>query len=165
MIKRIGIAVVAALAVSVAAHAADVTDKGYFGNWKLNHDKSSASAGAPPPNRESTRHHEDLGNGFVLVQTKGVNANGASTFQSYVVKADGKHYPMAAQNQTAPQTMMFTFVDAYTVTYVASTNGKPNSSTPGRRTVSKDGKTMTLDQTGTNAQGQSYTTHSVFDKQ
>ena len=145
------------------AQSAGATDKGYFGDWKMNPAKSSASANAPPQNKSGTRHHEDLGNGFMLIQLKNVNANGESTFTSYVLKADGKQYPSAAQKQTAPATVSFTIVDPYTTTFQFYNDGKPGQS--GTRTTSIDGKTMTLDTKNTNAQGQTYTQHSEFDKQ
>ena len=147
------------------AQSAGATDKGYFGDWKANPAKYSVSAGGPPPGKSSTRHHEDLGNGFMLVQIKSVNAKGENVFQSYVLKADGKQYPNAQQKQTVPSTVSFTLVDPYTTTFMFYEDGKPTSSVPGKRTTSKDGKTMTLDTTNTNAQGQTYTTHQEFDKQ
>ena len=145
------------------AQSTGATDKGYFGDWKANPAKYSVSAGGPPPGKSGTRHHEDLGNGFILMQSKSVNANGENTFQSYVIKADGKQYPNAQQKQTVPSTVTFTLVDPYTTTFQFYNDGKPGNS--GTRTTSKDGKTMTLDSKNTNAQGQTYTTHQEFDKQ
>ena len=148
------------------AQSAGATDKGYFGDWKGNPAKSSVSAGGPPPrNMPGTRHHEDLGNGFMLVQIKNFNAKGESEWQNYVVKVDGKQYPVAQANQTKQRTVSFTLVDPYTTTFMFYEDGKPTSSVPGKRTTSKDGKTLTIDQTNTNAQGQTYTSHSEFDKQ
>jgi hypothetical protein len=80
-----------------------------------------------------------------------------------IPKADGKQYPATQANQTKQRTVSFTIVDPYTTTFQFYNDGKPGQS--GTRTTSKDGKTMTLDTKNTNAQGQTYTSHSEFDKQ
>ena len=53
--------------------------------------------------------------------------------------------------------------DAMTVTYQIKTDGKVT--TDGKRVVSKDGMTITLENTTTNAQGQSVHTISLYEKQ
>ena len=146
---------------SLAAQSSSAIDKAYMGSWKLNLAKSTYENATPP--REGTRMHEDRGNGFVLVIQDGVNAQGARTHSEYVYKTDGRDYPMAAPNQTGVQRIALKSVDPLTVTYQIKVDGKVT--TDGRRTVSKDGKTMTLEQTGTNQQGQRVHTIAVYDKQ
>ena len=148
---------------AVQAQSASAIDKGFFGDWKFNPARSSASPGAPPSeiSKSGTRHHEDLGNGFILVQNKRVNANGDNLFSSHVVKLDSKEYPNASKNQTVPATVSFTLVDPYTTIANFYTDGK--LTTIGKRTTSKDGNSLTLDETYPNEQGQAYTTHSEFD--
>lgn len=160
-----GIGVFVLLAVAFvgtpAAQSSSAIDKAYMGTWKLNVAKSTYE-GAPPP-REGTRMHEDRGNGFVLVIQDGVNAQGNKTHSEYVYKPDGRDYPMAALNQTGVQRIALKAVDALTVTYQIKVDGKVTID--GKRTVSKDGKTMTLEQTGTNAQGQRVHSVAIYDKQ
>jgi len=146
---------------SPAAQSSTAIDKAYLGTWKLNVAKSTYENATPP--REGTRVHEDRGNGFVLVIQDGVNAQGNKTHSEYVYKPDGKDYPLAAPNQTSIQRIALKSVDAFTVTYQIKMDGRVT--TNGKRTLSKDGRTMTLENTGTNPQGQRTHTVSMYDKQ
>ena len=82
---------------------------------------------------------------------------------AYVYKPDGKQYPTAGLNQTNVQTISLVAVDPYTVTFTQYVDGKSVST--GKRTVNKDGKTMTIETTGTNAQGQPTSTSVFWEKQ
>ncbi len=159
----IGIAAIVAGGVVAVAVAQTPTaiDKAYMGTWKLNIAKSTYTPGPPP--KEVTRIHEDRGGGFVLVITDGVNAQGVKTHGGYVYKPDGKEYPVAGLNQTGSATNSLVAVDPYTVTFTQKTDGKITGT--GRRVVSKDGKTMTITTTGTNAQGQATSSTQMYDKQ
>jgi hypothetical protein len=156
-----GFAIVALLGGVLSAQMANGVDKAYMGTWKLNVAKSTYENATPP--KDGTRIHEDRGNGFVLVIQDGVNSQGAKTHSEYVYKADGRDYPIAAPNQTGVQRIALKAVDAMTVTYQIKVDGKVV--TDGKRTVSKDGRTMTLEQTGTNPQGQRVHTVALYDKQ
>jgi hypothetical protein len=145
----------------ISAQSAGTIDKSYMGTWKMNIAKSKFEGANPP--REGTRIHEDRGNGFVLVIQEGVNSQGQKTHLEYVYKADGKDYPMAGQNQTSVQRIALKSVDPYTVTYQIKVDGRVV--TDGKRVVSKDGQTMTLENTGTNPQGQKVHTISFYEKQ
>ena len=149
------------LVATVSAQTATGIDKAYMGTWKLNVTKSKYENAQPP--REGTRIHEDRGGGFVLVIQEGVNSQGVKTHQEYIYKPDGKEYPMAGPNQTSVQRIALKSVDALTVTYQIKTDGKVT--TDGKRVVSKDGMTMTLENTTTNAQGQRVHTIALYEKQ
>ena len=136
-------------------------DKSYGGTWKANIAKSTYSPGPGP--KESTRIHEDRGNGFWLITTDSVGPQGQKQHGAYVYKPDGKQYPQAGFNQTTVQTIALTAVDPYTVTFVVYVNGTQVAT--GKRTVSKDGKTMIIDQKGTNAQGQPTSSSVLWEKQ
>jgi hypothetical protein len=151
--------VACATAVAIAQMAA--IDKSYMGTWKLNVAKSTYQPGPGP--KESTRVHEDRGAGFVLISTDSVNAQGAKTHGAYVYKPDGKEYPVAGANQPGAATIALIAVDPLTVTFTQKLDGKVTST--GTRTVSKDGKTMTIVTKGTNAQGQPTNTSAFYDKQ
>lgn len=156
-----GLAALALLVVSLAAQSAASIDKAYMGTWKLDVAKSTYENATAP--KEGTRTHEDRGNGFVLVIQDGVNAQGAKTHSEYVYKPDGREYPIAAPNQTGMQRIALKSVDPYTVTFQIKVDGRVTSD--GKRTVSKDGKTMTIEQTGTDPQGQRVHTVAMFQKQ
>jgi hypothetical protein len=136
-------------------------DKAYMGTWKLNVAKSTYES-APPP-KEGTRIHEDRGGGFVLIIQDGVNSQGTKTHSEYIYKPDGKDYPLAAPGQTGVQRIALKAVDAMTVTYQIKVDGRVVMD--GKRIVSKDGRTMTLEQTGTNPQGQKVHSIAFYDKQ
>lgn len=59
---------------------------------------------------------------------------------------------VAGLNQTPVQTIALTAVDPYTVTFNTIVDGKITGT--GKRIVANDGKTMTIETKGTNAQGQ-----------
>ncbi len=146
---------------AVNSQAGAGIDKSYMGTWKANIGKSKYQPGPPP--KQSTRVHDDRGNGFVLVTTDTVNAQGQKTHGAYVYKADGKQYPQAGLNQANVQTIALTAVDPYTVTFTTYVDGKAVST--GKRTVDKDGKTMIIETKGTNAQGQPTSSHVIWEKQ
>ena len=88
-----------------------------MGTWKANIAKSKYQPGPPP--KEATRVHEDRGNGFVLITTDTVPAQGSKAHGAYVYKPDGKQYPTAGLNQTNVQTISLVAVDPYTVTFLS----------------------------------------------
>jgi len=136
-------------------------DKSYMGTWKANVAKSTYSPGPGP--KESTRIHEDRGNGFVLVTTDTIGPQGQKGHGAYVYKPDGKQYPQAGMNQTVVQTIALSAVDPYTVTFDIFVNGQKIGT--GKRTLNKDGKTMTIEQKATNAQGQPTSSTVLWEKQ
>ncbi len=73
--------------------------------------------------------------------------------------------PITGGNPAGPTQIAITRVDDYTVTYAQKlADSRPGAS--GRRVVvTKDGKTMTITATATNAQGQKATSNQVFEKQ
>jgi hypothetical protein len=146
---------------AVIGQTSAAIDKSYMGTWKLNLAKSKYQP-APGP-KGSTRVHEDRGGGFVLVTTDSINAQGAKTHGAYVYKPDGKEYPVAGANQPGAATIALTAVDPWTVNFTQRLDGKVTGT--GTRTVSKDGKTMTIVTKGTNAQGQPTSSDTLWEKQ
>ena len=156
--RRLALAL--ALTLSVVPGLAQTTDQAYFGTWTLNVEKSTYSPGPPP--KSSTRTHEDRGNGLLRVTTQGVNAQGNPTFSQYTYRLDGKDYPIAVKGSESVSTVALTGVDALTATFTTKQDGKVT--TTGLRTVSKDGRTMTITTNGTNAQGQPMHNVAVWEK-
>ena len=169
--QRMSRTVVLALSLTalVSVAAAQTTDKSYFGTWKLNVAKSKFEPGPGP--KEQTRIHEDAGNGAIRITTKGVGAQGNPTSTTYTYMLDGKDYPVTntskppagAPAPAGQATISFKAVDAFAVTFTQKTDGKVVGT--GSRTVSKDGKTMTITTKGTNQQGQPTSTSQVWEKQ
>ncbi len=146
----------ALLAISSATFAAGKAQDPVIGTWKLN---TAKSTGAAVPKSE-TRSYAASADGM-LVSYKRVDADGKASSVHAIVKYDGKDYPVTG----APD---FDAVNARrvgpnTVESTQKRSGKSVSTTT--RTVSKDGKTLTLVIRGTNAQGAMTTTTLVYDRQ
>jgi hypothetical protein len=136
----LGMLLAASTHVGITAQSAGI-DKAYMGSWKLNVAKSKFVTSAPP--KESTRTHDDRGSGFVIVTQDSVNAQGVRSRSAYTYKADGKPYPWAQLGATKLQTIALTAVDPFTVTFDVFQDGQLTAK--GRRTLAKDGRTMTIE--------------------
>jgi hypothetical protein len=117
-----------------------------LGTWILDVAKSTYSPG-PAPKSQSVRY-EAAPNG-VKRTIDAVNAKGEKT-HSEVILIEGKEVP--APNAPQPTTLTWRRIDDRTTEIVQRVNGKVTVTT--RRVVSSDGRTATVTQTGTNAQGQ-----------
>lgn len=155
MTLAVGLAAVSSLAI-VPAQEFDPL----VGTWTLNVARSTFDPGPPP--KSSTRTYEDRGGGVFVVINRGVDAKGNPTFSAFAAKYDGKH-PFANSSSGTLDTISYRRVDASTVEYTITRDGK--SSTTTTRTVSKDGRTVTERTKGTNAQGQPVGTVRVYEKQ
>ena len=141
-----------------------------LGTWTLNLEKSTYSPGRPP--RSSVRQFTAVENGFIVSTISGISTQGIPTFTLSAARYDGKNYPLYNQvtltdmmiNGTkTPNTQAYKVIDTYTVEITNRQNGKVTTTLT--RTVSNDGKTMTLITKGTNAQGQPVHNVEVFDRQ
>jgi hypothetical protein len=153
--------VVGVIVPVLSSQSGGTIDKSYAGTWKANMAKSKYEPGPGP--KESTRIHEDRGGGFWLITTDTVGPQGQKGHGAYVYKPDGKQYPVAGLNQPGAATISLVYVDPYTVTFTQYADGKAIGT--GKRTVSKDGKTMTIETKGTNPQGQPVSSNVVWEKQ
>jgi hypothetical protein len=143
-----------AVAMASAITAADPTD----GTWTLNVAKSKFSPGPAP--QSHTRSYATTSQGVALTFS-GVSADGTKTSGQSNYKYDGKDYPITGSPDY--DTLAVTRIDAYTAKSAQKKNGKQIGTT--MRTVSKDGKVLTLANRGTSATGTPYNNVLVFDKQ
>jgi hypothetical protein len=140
--------------VSVSAQSSDAR----IGTWKLNVAKSKYSPGPAP--KSLTVKVEASGQGE-KVTTEGVNAAGTATMTQYTANFDGKDYPITGSQNV--DTVSLKRIDARTT---ERTDKKGDKVVLTRtRVVSQDGKTMTVTEKGTNAQGQAVDNVVVFEKQ
>ncbi len=141
-------------AAVVAAPAADPV----IGNWQLNVAKSKFSPGPAP--RSDTRTYAASDQGITMTW-KSVGADGKEIVAKSTFKADGKDYPVTG----APNfdSLSLKQVDDHTVQSTQKMGGKAIGTTT--RTVSKDGKVLTLDSKGTSPKGVPYDNTMVYDKQ
>ena len=130
----------------------------WVGTWKLNTTKSTFSP-APGP-KSLTLKFESVPEGIKLT-SEGVNAEGEATRGGYLSKFDGKEVPMIGNPNaeiSAPKK-----IDDNTYENTWKKAGKVTITTKG--VVSADGKTLTITQTGTDAQGRPVKTTAVYEKQ
>ena len=149
--------IAALLAITSAAIAAPAADP-VIGSWKLNVANSKFMPG--PALKSQMRTYSQSAKGITLA-VKTVAADGKEMSTSVTYMTDGKDYPVADvpdyDSISAKQ------VDANTAEFTFKKGGKVIGT--GNRMVSKDGKTLTSVQKGTNVKGEKYDNTFVLDKQ
>ena len=151
---RVVLVAISVLALSPAAFAADNN----IGTWKLDPAKSTHSPGPPP--KSHTVKIEAWGDDGVQYIADGVSADGKPTHAEFRAKYDGNDYPF---KDNPAHTVAYKRIDANTVQATTKMNGKVTIT--GKITVSADGKTRTVAQTGTDSHGRSVNTTAVYSKQ
>ena len=146
-----------AIGGTAVALAADASDS-VVGTWKLNLAKSTFSPGPAP--KSQMRAYVATADGIDMMYT-GVAADGSAVNGKSTFKYDGKDYPITGSADF--DTLSLKRVDASTIESAQKKAGKTTGMTV--RTVSGDGKVMTLKSKGTTAKGQAYDNVMVFDKQ
>ena len=152
---------VIALAIGLAASmlAQHESQRAAVGTWKQSLSKSKYSPG-PAPNVPATLKIEAVEGGEKL-SVDGVGADGKAASWSYTVKYDGT--PTSVSGSPYGDMVAFKKRNDREVAQTYTRNGKVSRTSI--RTVSKDGKTLTVAAKGTTANGQQYNNVSVFEKQ
>jgi hypothetical protein len=145
---------VAGASVTLADTAADPA----VGTWTLNLEKSKFSGTTAP--KSQTRSYEQTAEGLHLTYT-GVAADGSAVSGESTYKYDGKDYPITGSPDF--DTLAVTRVSSHEVKGKQKKAGELVGTTT--RTISKDGKTMTLASRLKNAKGDTVESTMVFDKQ
>jgi hypothetical protein len=144
--------------VTLIAASLALAGDNWVGTWKLNTAKSAYSPGPGP--KSLTLTFEATPEGIKLT-SEGIDAEGKATHGGYASKFDGKEVPMAGNpnaDTAAPRK-----IDANTYENTWKKAGKLTITTKG--VVSADGKTLTITQTGTDAQGRAVNSTLVYEKQ
>lgn len=105
--------------------AAQQIPQGYIGKWKRDDG--------------GTLVFEDRGGGVIVAWV--TEADGSAGL-SYALKYDGKEYPAARRGSKGRDTISSILLDQYSTEYTLKTDGKVTGR--GIRTVSKDGKTLSI---------------------
>ena len=145
------------LTVGSAAVAAAPAADPVIGTWQINVAKSKFSPGPAP--KADTRIYASTDQGTVMTWTS-VGADGKETVVKSTFKADGKDYPLTGAANF--DSLSLKQVDDHTVQSTQKKGGKVIGTTT--RTVSKDGKVLTLSSKGTSATGVPYDNVMVYDK-
>ena len=146
----------ALLAISSAVIGADAPDP-VIGTWKLN---SAKSTGITLPKSETRTYAASAAGGIVLTW-KRVGTDGKESSVETTYKYDGKDYPVTGSPDF--DALSAKRVDANTIHSTQKRTGKAVGTTT--RTVSKDGKTLTLVGKLTNTKGEVVNTTLVYDRQ
>ena len=152
---------VAVLAVATNAAAQSKNDPS-LGTWKLNVAKSKFMPG--PPIKGDTRSYEVNDAGWLVVTTETIQPDGRRTGVRFAAKFDGRAYPQIGR--FAPTVTLITYepVNALTLKYTQrDSSGKVLSTNT--RTVSADGKTMTIEQRSTDEKGRPSVNVELFERQ
>ena len=151
--RIVAIALVSTLFLGATAFAADAV----VGTWKLNVTKSKFSGTAP---KSATRVYTESANDMTLDQNL-VGADGKEMSNHVTHKYDGKDYPVTCNPHG--DSVAAKVIDAHTTDFTIKRGGKAVASV--HRVVSADGKTLTVHNKGTHADGKPYDDTLVFDKQ
>ena len=156
ILKMIAIGMVLAVGTGPLAWAVDAPEAA-VGTWTMNLDKSTFSPG--PALKSQTRTYVQTADGLAVTYS-GTAADGSMVSGKSTFKYDGKDYPISGSPDY--DTLTLKRVDANTITSVQKKNGKAIGTTT--RTVSADGKVMTLTSEGKSAKGESFHNVMVFDR-
>ena len=136
--------------------AAQSTDP-IVGTWELNVAKSKYSPG-PAPKSESRTYM--IAGQDIKATSKGVDGTGKPTAGEWTVNYDGKDRPQTGNPDA--DALSLKRIDASTTEFTQKRAGKVVMT--GTRTISRDGKVMTITTKGTNAKGQTINDMEVFEK-
>jgi hypothetical protein len=150
------LAITMAVSVLVFGSVAQAADN-QAGTWRLNVAKSKYSPGPAPKEGTLTIESEADGLKFTI---HGTDAEGKAVHMEFSPKYDGKDYP--ATGMPGADTISMKKIDDNTIETVSKKGGKPVMTT--KSVVSKDGKTRTTTQKGTNAKGEKVNNTIVYDR-
>ena len=151
------------LSLCVAAMAASAATDPHVGHWKLDVAKSKYVTGTPPQSAELTV--VSYGKDGVTLTVNTVTAKGDKTSIQYSAQYDGKPYPRieTGAGAVAGQTVTLRRVDPETIERIVYLEGKAVGTE--RWTLSKDGKTRTVVQSGVDAKGKPIDNLLVYTRQ
>ena len=150
-------ALAACCAIVFSSQVAFATDN-WLGTWKLNVAKSKYSPGPAPRGR--TLKIESTANGITLT-SDGMTSDGTAAHAAYTSKFDGAQVAWAGNPDADTSTARRVDDNNYENTWMKG--GK--ATILSKATVSKDGRTLTVFQTGMNAKGQKVKNKEVYDRQ
>jgi hypothetical protein len=149
--------ILASLAVFLAGVAVSLASDPQMGTWKLNEGKSKFPPGAT---KNNTVVYAAAGDN-IKVTVDGVDKDGKPAHNEWTGKFDGKDYPVTGD----PNSDMRSYkkVDEHTLDLTVKKGGKVTVT--GKIVVSHDGKSRTVNTSGTDASGNKVMTTAAYDKQ
>lgn len=129
-----------------------------MGTWKLNEAKSKITRGTA---KNKTVVYSGARMGKVKVTVDGTDGNGKPAHNVWTGKFDGKDYPVTGDPSS--DTRSYTKVNDRTLEITNKKGGKVVSN--GRAVVTTDGKSRTLNVSGTTEKGKKFKNVAVYDKE
>lgn len=148
----------AALALSILSLAVLAADSPFTGTWKL--DAGRSKLGDSGIGSNATVQYEITGK-MLKVTVQATDAQGQPNNFTYEGSLDGK--PAKVTGVPGVDEVTLHQTNAHSIHATGMKSGK--QVWEDRRSVSPDGKTMTLQRTGTNDQGKKYSATLFFEKQ
>src|SRR6266576_2223555 len=148
---------VVAVALSFVGATACFAANAYVGTWKANEAKSKFGPGMGKTNTVQYAEKKDQ----LQVTVDGVGEDGKHTHGVWMGKTDGKAYKV--KGNLAWDAMAYKMVNDRTYDITAMKDGK--MSWNGKSTVAADGKSRTLNMSGTGADGKKFKAKIVYDKE
>ena len=148
----------AACCAIVLASSVALAAENWLGTWKLNTARSKYSPGPAPKNLTLTWEATPDG---IKHAADGVNGDGEPMHSGYVTKYDSMDVPYTGN----PDADMASAKKINDNSYENVWKKDGKTTITAKVVVSKNGKTMTITQTGTNAKGQAVHNTAVYDKQ
>jgi hypothetical protein len=148
----------AAATLLLGANLAQAADP-IVGTWTLNLSKSKFASAAPA---SETRTYSQSADGTISLTAKTVGADGREKSETSSFRLDGKEYPYKSDTIDA-DSVSERRISSHVTTWRLKKDGKVVET--GRRTVSRDGRTLTMILRGTNVRGKKSTDVEVFDKE
>jgi hypothetical protein len=145
-----------ALALSFLGTAAGFAANAHLGTWKGNVAKSKVAPGMGRTNTVVYAEKKDQ----MSVTVDGVDKDGKPTHGVWMGKTDGKIYKL--KGNLTWDAMAYKAVNDHTFDITAMKGGKTVWS--GRSTVAADGKSRTLNMSGTGPDGKPFKSKIVYDK-
>jgi hypothetical protein len=130
------------------------------GTWKLNPEKSNTRL---PPGSMEIRQYTLRPDGFLVGLLITGNAQAGFHYLQFTAKSDGKDYAeytdnllaeLLATGKQTPRTYSERIVDDYVTEWTDKVNGRITGQ--GKKTISGDGKTLTVTVDGSSAPGRVY---------
>jgi hypothetical protein len=146
-----------AVAFSLGARAAQAKDP-LEGTWLLNVEKSSFKV-APGP-KGQTRTYSMSSDGVEKLTARGISWDKKPTLVRYAARYDGKDYDITGS--LGGDKISLRRIDAHTTQSTQKREGKP--AIVATRTVSNDGKTLTVVSKGTTAEGVEIDSTLIFER-
>ena len=128
-----------------------------MGTWKLNETKSKITPGTAKFTTVTFKNTS----GNIRVTGDGMDANGKPMHVEWSGKFDGKDYPVTGDPNSDARS--YTKVNDRTMDFAVKKGGK--TTVTGRIVVAADGKSRTVNTSGTDAKGKKFKNTTLYDKQ